>query len=158
MNANWIEKLLSKQFRQLLRTIHSVNEDDHLVKSQSIEQMSQLLELFILINVDIKLGQTMKNKFSLVNENLGLVLEELLAIFFHFLWHGCTKHHNLFGVRSLDENFLNVCSHFRVAQNLITLVNDEEFALLELNKLMFAQIIESSWSADDNMWSFIRIF
>lgn len=57
----------------------------------------------------------MKNKLSLVNENFGLVLEELFAIFFHLFWHSRTKHHNLFGVRSLYENILDVCSHFRVA-------------------------------------------
>lgn len=50
---------------------------------------------------------------------------------FHFLRHGGTEHHHLFVGRSLSEGILNITSHLGVADNLVTLVDHEEFALNE---------------------------
>lgn len=50
--------------------------------------MGQLLELFVLrlninyfLDVDEKLGQTVENKLSFIDENIDFILEEFLAIF-----------------------------------------------------------------------------
>lgn len=58
MNADGVEQLLTKQFGKLLGSINSVDKDNHLIKSQSIKKMGQFFELFILINIDIELSQT----------------------------------------------------------------------------------------------------
>jgi hypothetical protein len=54
--------------------------------------------------------------------------------FLEFFGHGGTEHHYLFGMGSLDEDLLDVRSHFRVAEDLVTFINDEELALSLLRR------------------------
>lgn len=82
-----------------------------------------------LIDVDVELSQTMENKFALIDEDLRLILQKLLAVLLHFLRHGRTEHQHLLVVGGLDEDILNIRSHFGVAQYLIALINNEELAL-----------------------------
>jgi hypothetical protein len=96
-----------------------------------------------LIDIDIELCQPMEDEFTLIDENFCFFLQELLAIFIrrkvtflHFFWHGGAKHEDLLVVRSFDKNVLNVCPHLRVAQNLIALVDHEEFALSSQNSTL----------------------
>jgi hypothetical protein len=96
--------------------------------------VSELFELFVLLNVNVELSQSVENKLSLIDENIDLILQKLLAIFFHFLRHRSTEHHNLLVMWGLDKDLLNISSHSRVAQNLVTFVNHEEFAL---NKILY---------------------
>ena len=49
-------------------------------------------------------------------------------------------------MRSLHEDILNISSHARVPQHLITFVNHEEFALTEVYEFPFGQVSQSSWS------------
>jgi hypothetical protein len=74
VNADGIEQFLTKQFGQLLGSINSIDKDNHLIESQSIKKMCQLFELFILIDIDIELSQTMQDEFSFINENIRLIL------------------------------------------------------------------------------------
>lgn len=77
--------------------------------------MSEFFELFVFLNVNEKLGQSVKDEFSLINEDIDFILQELFAIFFQLLWHGGTEHHNLFIMWSFDEDLLDVCSHSGVS-------------------------------------------
>ena len=71
----------------------------------------------------------MENELSLINEDLGLLLQKLLAVLLHLFGHGGTEHHNLLVMGSLHKNVLNVGSHLGVAENLVAFVNNEELAL-----------------------------
>lgn len=74
MNADGVEQLLTKQFGKLLGSINSVDKDNHLIESQSIKKMGQFFELFILINIDIELSQTVQDELSFINENIRFIL------------------------------------------------------------------------------------
>lgn len=91
--------------------------------------MRKFLKFLILRNVDEELGKAVQDELAFINEDVDFVLQELLAIIFHLLWHGGTEHHNLLMMRCANENILNVSSHMRRAKNLITLVNHKKFAL-----------------------------
>lgn len=54
-------------------------------------------------------------------------------------------------VRGLGENFLNIGSHTGISKNVVTLVNNKEFAVLEVDKLSMSEIAESAWSSDDDV-------
>ena len=77
--------------------------------------MSEFFELFILLNVKEELSQSVKNEFSFINEDIDLILQEFFAIFFQVFWHRSTEHHDLFIMRSFDEDLLDVSSHTRVS-------------------------------------------
>lgn len=81
------------------------------------------------LDVNKELCQTVENQLSFINENIHFILKVLFAIFFHLFWHSSTEHHHLLLMRSFYEDILNMGSHFRVAYNLIALVDDEEFTL-----------------------------
>lgn len=129
MDADGIEQLLPKEFSQFLGTIDTIDEDDHLVEGKSIKQMGQFFKLLILVDVDVELGQAMEDELALIDEDIHLVIQELLAILLHLLRHSGTEHHHLLVVGSLDENILHVSSHFGIAQHLVAFVHHEEFAL-----------------------------
>lgn len=58
---------------------------------------------------------------------------------------------------SLDEDLLDVRSHFRVAEDLVTFINDEELALVKVDKFVFSQIDESSGGSNDNVRVFLGV-
>lgn len=57
-------------------------------------------------------------------------------------------------VWSFHEDVLNIGSHLGVSHDLITLIDHEELDLIEVNQLMFGQVIESAGGGNDDM----RIF
>lgn len=120
--------------------------------------MGQLLELFVLLDVDEELGQTVENKLSFIDENIDFILEEFFAIFLEFLRHGSTEHHNLLVVGCFDKNLLNVSSHVWVSENFVAFVNDKEFALFKVNDFVSGQVKKSTWSCDDDVRDFGWIF
>jgi hypothetical protein len=48
VDADRVEQLLPQQFGQLLSSVNSVDEDDHLVEGKGVQQMGQLFKLFVL--------------------------------------------------------------------------------------------------------------
>ena len=91
--------------------------------------MSQFLKFFVLVDVDVELGQTVKDELALIDEDIHLIVEELFAIFFHLFGHGRAEHHHLLVVGSLDEDILNIGSHLGISEHFVTLVNHKELAL-----------------------------
>jgi len=92
-----------------------------------------------------------KDKFGVINKDFYFVFHELLAIFLNFIWHCCTKHHDLLVVLGLHEYFLDIGSHLWVSNHLITLINNEVLHILRLNCLVFQQVEESPRSSNDNV-------
>ena len=48
MDADGVEQLLAEQLGQFLGPVNSVDEDDHLVEGQGVQQVSQLFKFFCL--------------------------------------------------------------------------------------------------------------
>jgi hypothetical protein len=48
VDADGVEQLFVEQLGELLGSIDSVNEDDHLVEGQGIEQVGELLKFLVL--------------------------------------------------------------------------------------------------------------
>lgn len=48
MDADRVEQFLPQKFGQLLGSVDSVHEDDHLVEGQGIEEMGKFFKFFIL--------------------------------------------------------------------------------------------------------------
>lgn len=53
MDADGVEQLLSQQFGQLLGAVDPVDEDDHLVEGQGIQQMGQFLKFLVLDGISV---------------------------------------------------------------------------------------------------------
>lgn len=82
-----------------------------------------------LVDVDEELGQSVQNELALVDEDLALLPQELLAVLLHLFRHRRTEHHHLLVVRSLHEDVLDVRTHLSVPQHFVALVYHEELAL-----------------------------
>ena len=48
MDADRVEQFLPQKFGQLLGSVDSVHEDDHLAEGQGIEEMGKFFKFFIL--------------------------------------------------------------------------------------------------------------
>ena len=81
----------------------------------------------------------MEDQLALVDEDLRFVLQELLAVLLHLLWHGGTEHEHLLVVRGLDEDILNVSPHLGVSEHFIAPIHNEELALNQ------ARVTFSNW-------------
>lgn len=140
MYADGIEQFLSEKFGQFFGAVDPIDEDDHLVEGESVEQVRQFLEFFILVDVDVELRQAVKDELALIDEDVHLVRQELLAVLLHLLRHRRAEHHHLLVVRSLDEDVLNIRTHLGIPEHLVALVHHEELALnhteATLSKLM----------------------
>jgi hypothetical protein len=120
--------------------------------------VGEFLKLLTLVEVDVELRQAVEDELALVDEDLHLVPQELLAVLLHFLGHGGAEHHDLLVVGSLHEDVLHVCPHLRVAQHLIALVHHEELASLQLDQLVLHQVVQPAGSCNDDVGSSKRVF
>jgi len=73
--------------------------------------MSEFLEFFVLWDIHKELGESVQNKFTFIDEDVDLILQEFFAIVFHLFRHSGAEHHDLFLVWSFNKDFLNVGSH-----------------------------------------------
>lgn len=53
VDADRVEEFLSQQFGQFLGSVNPVDEDDHLVEGQGVQQMGQLFKLFVLSKLSV---------------------------------------------------------------------------------------------------------
>lgn len=77
--------------------------------------MSEFFEFLVFLNVNEELCQSVKNKLSLIDENIDFVLQELFTVFLQLFWHSSTEHHDLFIMRSFDKDLLDISSHARIS-------------------------------------------
>jgi len=90
----------------------------YLVKLQGIQQISELLILFIFSYVQVILKKSVKHKFCLVvYENFVLILHESSTGLPDFLRHCSAEHHDLFVLWRFLENILNFLSHVFLSIN-----------------------------------------
>ena len=95
-----------------LCSVNALNEDNNLVEMQRVEQINKLLDLFLLLDLDEILLETVKSEFALVvNEDLEGIYHELATDVLNFLGHGSREHHHLLLGRSGLEYRLHIASH-----------------------------------------------
>jgi len=80
VNADRVEEFLSEKFCKFLGSVDSVDEDDHLVEGQSVEQVSKFFKFLVFVDVDIELGQSVENELSFIDEDFCFLLQKLFAI------------------------------------------------------------------------------
>lgn len=106
------EVALAEQLVQLIRTESALDKDNHLVELQAIEQVIQLAVLFILVQFDVVLLETMERELGVViHIHLQRVAHELLADGPDFLGQRGAEHHHLLIRRSRPEDFLHITTH-----------------------------------------------
>ena len=129
MNADGVEEFLLEKLGEFLGAVDAVDEDDGLIEGESVEQVRELLELLVLEDEGVKLGEPVQGQLPFVHKDLDLILQELLAVLLHLLGHGGAEHHDLLLVGRLDEDVLHVSPHARAAEHAVALVDDEVLAL-----------------------------
>jgi len=87
----------------------------------------------------------------ILDENLGWVAHKLAAGEFNLVGQRSCEHHDLLSVRSLLENLLDIASHIDVLEDLIALVKDKHLEIFEVKGLVFSQVENTAWSANDDM-------
>jgi len=107
-----------------------------------------------LIEVDVELGQSVQDELSLIDEDVWLVPEEFLAVLLHVFGHGGTEHHHLLVMWGFHEDVLDISPHLRVSHDLVTFIDHKELDLIEIDQLVFGQIVEPSRSGNDDVGVF----
>lgn len=142
----------AQQLVQLVGSLGGSDEDDDLVEFQRVQQVRQLSVLFLLLQLDVVLLQTMQGQLGfVVNVDLQWVLHELLTDGTDFLRQGGGKHHHLLLVRGVTEDVLDVSSHVDGLQDLVTLVNDERLDVSQTDGLFLDQRVQSTGGGHDDM-------
>jgi len=60
-------------------------------------------------------------------------------------------------MRCLDKDILYISTHLGIRKNFVTFINHKKFAILEVDQLVLCQVIQSTWSADNNVRGFQRV-
>jgi hypothetical protein len=106
------KSLFVEDFSQLNSVRNSLHKDDNLIEVKSIDEVSQLSILLVLIKLHVVLLKSMESEFRLVlNKHFSGVTHELFASGFDVSRKGGSEHHNLLVVRSLLKDVLDVTSH-----------------------------------------------
>ena len=113
MNRDTREVAVAQQLVQLGSTLGALDEDDHLVELEVVQEIVQLAVLLLLTQLDVVLLKTVQSKLGLgVDGDLDRVgLHELLADLTHLGGKRGAEHHHLLGGRGGPEDFLDVAAH-----------------------------------------------
>ncbi len=124
VNCNRGKVVLAQQMVKHLSSVNALDEDNNLVEMQRVEQVNKLLDLFLLLDLDKVLLETVKSEFALVvNEDLEGIYHELATDVLNFLGHGSREHHHLLLGRSSLENGLHISSHIYKIEFRTTYLN-----------------------------------
>lgn len=89
------------------------------------------------------LNKTVQSKLGfIININLHGILHKLLNYRADFFAQGGTEHHNLLLMRSLLEDFLYIPTHVKILKHLVTLVQDEVSAVLQVKIALCLQALK----------------
>ena len=112
MDRNGREVTLAQELVEFSGAECALNEDDHLVKLEFIEQLVELSVLLLLVELNVVLLKTVQSKLGLVIDiNLEGVLHELLADRSDLLGECGAEHHDLLLCRGGAEDLLDVSAH-----------------------------------------------
>ena len=119
------EVALLQQLVELDGALHALDEDDHLVELERVEQLVELAVLLVLGELDVVLLQAVQRQLRVVDVNLHRVLHELFAHGAHVVGERRREHHHLLLVRRRLEDLLHVAAHVKLLEHLVALVKDE---------------------------------
>lgn len=89
VDGNRGEVVLTQKMVKHLSSVNALNEDNNLVEMQRVKQVNKLLDLFLFLDLDEVLLETVKGELALVvNEDLEGVDHELATDVLNFLGHG----------------------------------------------------------------------
>mmetsp|Transcript_105623 Transcript_105623/g.278915 ORF Transcript_105623/g.278915 Transcript_105623/m.278915 type:complete len:452 (-) Transcript_105623:37-1392(-) len=132
--------------------LHRLHEDHDLVELQGVEEVVQLPVLLLLGELHVVLQQPVQRELGLlVHADLVGVLHELLAQRPRLGCHGGAEHHNLFLLRGLDEDLLDVLAHVQLVQALVALVEHELRQFVEFQVLFAEEAEDAAGSADQDL-------
>ena len=112
MNCNAGEVALAQQLVQLVGTYGALDEDDHLVELEAVQQLVKLPVLLRLAELDVVLLQSVQGELRvIVDVHLQRVPHELLANRSDLLRERRAEHHHLLVGRGRPEDLLDVTAH-----------------------------------------------
>jgi len=133
-------------------SLDTLDEDDDLVELKGVEKVEKFSVLFLLLEVDKVLSETVEGEFGVVVDvNFHRVVHEFLAHRSDFFGEGGREHHNLFLVRGGSEDILNIASHIELLQHFIALVENEMLDVLQAQLSASHQSQNSAWRSDDDV-------
>lgn len=146
------EAVSVEDLRQTVGSRGGLDENNHLVELEVVEQIAELSVLGLLVNVDKVLLQTVQSELSfVVNENLQRRGHELLADGSDLLRKSGGEHHDLLLSGSDSEDLLHVSSHINLVEHLVTLVNNESLDVAETEVLVSDEGMKSTGSGDNHV-------
>jgi len=126
-----------------------VSFSNFLICAQEREGEGERDEYFL--DIDVVLDESVEDELGLIDEDFDFLLHELFAVSSDGFRHGGAEHHDLLGVRSLHEDFLDVGSHLGSTHDLVAFVDHKIFAFAELNSVVFGKVTESARSGNDDV-------
>jgi hypothetical protein len=124
--------LVLEELVQSDASLNRFDKDDDLVEFEGVQEVEQLSVLFLFLEVDKVLSETVKGELGVVvNVDLHWVVHEFLADWSDFFGEGSGEHHDLFLVWGRPENILHISSHIKSFQHLVTLVKNKMLDVLQ---------------------------
>ena len=152
---------------QFVSAVGGVNEDDHLVELDIVEDLDKLAVLLVLGERGVVLLESVKDELVLLadeRDDEG-ILHEHGARLRGFLGEGGGKHHDLLFLRGLEEERLHLVAHVAAAggEDLVTLVDDEVLDVRQVQErssvawVGLGQIEEAPGGADDDVRGLVSL-
>jgi len=125
--------LVLEELVQSNTSLNRFDEDNDLVEFEGVQEVEQFSVLFLFLEVDKVLSETVKGELGVVvNVYFHWVVHEFLADWSDFFGESGGEHHNLFLVWGRSENILHISSHIKGFQHLVTLVKNKMLNVLQI--------------------------
>lgn len=112
MYCNAREVTFAQQLVELIRTKSALDEDNHLVKLEAVQQLVQLPVLLRLTEFDVVLLETVQSKLCIVIDvDFQRIPHEFLANGSDLLRESGAEHHHLLVGGSSAEDLLDIAPH-----------------------------------------------
>lgn len=146
------ESLLVEDLSELNRMGYRLHEDDNLVEIKSVDEVSKLCVLLVLVKLDIVLLESMESEFALVfNQDLSGVLHELSASGLDVSRESSGEHHNLLVVRGLFEDSLDVTAHVHLVEKSVAFIKYEHLKVSEREVLLTDKLKDTAGSSHNDV-------
>lgn len=157
VNAGDGEVLLLELGGQFIDLLLLVAVQDTLLDINVVVQFDEGLELpFFLLDGDVELLDTVQCEFFVLDEDGSWVSHEVLGQFQNIWGHSGREESNLDvtwdELKDVLDLFLESSS-----EHFIGLVQDEELQMLSLKESLLEHIVDSTWSTDDDLNTFLEL-
>jgi len=157
MDTDRWEIVLAQDAGQGVGAAAATNEDNQLVKFDRIDQVGEANVLLFLIDIEVVLLESVEGELGAFNVDFEGVVHKFLADGANFIAESGGEHHDLLVMRGFLKNFLDIFSHIKRFEHLVTFIQNELLQIGKIQCLFIDKTQDAPGCSDDNVGKIVFV-